>query len=516
MRGGCFFLSLFPPGWSIRAAKASSPEDFVSVRSVRLYANWGGAIQRSRALHSTAVVLQSIPIVLRPRPSSSILHTVQQSRLFLPLHIVAMAPWFHRQQGGSKLARQQQPPHQLSADVDLYEDDRTPIPMMEEPTIGVGMSAAADDMMLSMRPSILEFRSSRFTRVNQQRQQLLQAMADAANAAISTKPKEEKPQYSDDDARSTTSSTRTTEKTTQDEDEDDATERDHGFTTDDDDGDDSESNAESDDVFTVADAPRWLQQPRPSSRPSRRRHHRRGTYTHQNAESAALENAGSSADYADSEDEYDDDDDLLTLMPMPASQEVPLLEGVPEDDENEMDVILCDTSRLPRTMVVDEDGFQISRESLMVSAARLDRTSTIKSGLLFKQGFGLLSGGWKVRHVTLTSAKMTFYREENGRKRGEIDLAQCTTKSIEIMPRDSVYDGSHATVWRFAIRGKGGRRVLLAAYSEVEMKEWLRCLHVALAVQGTGVGRFTDFVVPSGTFLADKNDGLMRSSANFR
>ncbi|KAG6610519.1 uncharacterized protein IUM83_06603 [Phytophthora cinnamomi] len=203
---------------------------------------------------------------------------------------------------------------------------------------------------------------------------------------------------------------------------------------------------------------------------------------------------------------------LLAVMAMPASGPIPLLERMDsEDDDNDIDTIICDPTRLPRTLIVDEDGFTLSRESVMVRAASVPRGGVIKSGLLFKQGFGLRSGGWKVRFVVLTSTKMTFFREEHGRKRGEIDLAKCSGKGIEIMPRDSVFDGSQATMWRFAIRGKKGR-VLLSAYTESEMKDWLRCLHVALAAQGSGFGRFTDFVVPSGTFLAERSGGLLRSS----
>uniref|UniRef100_A0AAV1UNA5 PH domain-containing protein n=2 Tax=Peronospora matthiolae TaxID=2874970 RepID=A0AAV1UNA5_9STRA len=209
---------------------------------------------------------------------------------------------------------------------------------------------------------------------------------------------------------------------------------------------------------------------------------------------------------------HDRAESVLAVMAMPVSGPIPLLErSASDDDDNDIDTIICDPSRLPRTLVVDENGFTMSRESVMVRAANLPRGGVIKSGLLFKQGFGLRYGGWKVRYVVLTSTKMTFFREEQGRKRGEIDLAKCNGKSIEIMPRDSVFDGSQASMWRFAIRGKT-RRVLLSAYTESDMKEWLRCLHVALAVQAAGAGRYTDFVVPSGTFLAERGGGLMRSS----
>ncbi|CEG38490.1 hypothetical protein L915_19651 [Plasmopara halstedii] len=203
---------------------------------------------------------------------------------------------------------------------------------------------------------------------------------------------------------------------------------------------------------------------------------------------------------------------LLAIMALPASGTIPLLERLEsEDDDNEIDTIICDPTRLPRTLLVDENGLTISRESVMMRAATVPRGGVIKSGVLFKQGFGFRSGGWKVRFAVLTGTKMTLFREEHGRKRGEIDLAKCNSKSIEIMPQDSVFDGSQATMWRFAIRGKKGR-VLLSAYTEAEMKDWLRCIHVALASQG--FGRFTDLVVPSGTFLAERSGGLLRSSGN--
>lgn len=411
------------------------------------------------------------------------------------------------------------------------------VAMMEDPApLGVGMPAAPHD--LEMRPSILEFRSSRFSRVNPQRAQMLAAMAHAANAYAPPAVKQPPRPLSDDDGdsddddrhlphhshratysrhtlnktalasslRSTTSSTRTTEKTNADDDEedddDDDNQQQHERDEDEDDDDESYDAYSASDLDASADE----YDLHTDNRQSRRSHRQRtGNNNHKT-------------------------DDSIALMAMPEAHEVPLLEVLSDDESDDLEVdaiILGDRPperALPRTMVVDEHGFQLSRESVLVSAARLDRSAPLKTGLLFKQGFSLLrgkgggSGGWKVRHVVLTGTKMAFFREEHGRRRGEIDLAQCTTKSIEIMPRDSVYDGAHATVWRFAVRGRGGRRVLLAAYSEAEMKDWLRALHVALAVQnGAGWGRFTDFgVVPSGTFLADKSDGLLRSSANFR
>lgn len=417
-----------------------------------------------------------------------------------------MPAWFHRkqpqQEGDSPYNNSPQP-----LEAYLFDDEHR-MPMMED-SAAVGVATSHDDgtAAFAMRPSILEFRSTRFSRINPQRAQMLAAMANAVKPQQQYGISEQDDDHDDEYGagqengrdhynfgRSTfkkssvdggrTSSTRTTEKTNADEDEE----------TDDDPDDDR-------DIYRYPDDDEAA-----------------GRRDDDEYEASADES---------SEFYYGDDDDLLTcVMSMPHSAEVPLLEGTGENDaDDDVDAILCDPTRLPRTIVVDEHGFQISRESLLVSASRLGRNGVgspntpLKTGLLFKQGFGLLSsGGWKVRHVVLTSAKMTFFREEQGRKRGEIDLAQCSTKSIEIMPRDSVYDGKHATVWRFAVRGKGGRRVLLAAYSEAEMKDWLRALHVALAVQGgAGMGRFTDFgVVPSGTFLADKSDGQLRSSANFR
>lgn len=205
-------------------------------------------------------------------------------------------------------------------------------------------------------------------------------------------------------------------------------------------------------------------------------------------------------------------DSFIPIMALPVPSATPILENSEsEEEDNVIDTIICDPTKLPRTLIVDENGFSISRESVMARAATMPRGGVIKSGLLFKQGFGFRSGGWKVRFVTLTSTKMTIYREEHGRKRGEIDLAKCSAKSIDIMPHDSVFDGSQATMWRFAIRGKKGR-VLLSAYTEGEMKDWLRCLHVAMASRG--LGRFTDFAISSGTFLAERSGAFSHSLGN--
>lgn len=228
----------------------------------------------------------------------------------------------------------------------------------------------------------------------------------------------------------------------------------------------------------------------------------------------------------------------FSLMPMPLSGSTPILES-PEDVMDEDDGLPIDgdfierrdsdsssdfsydgrSSSRPthqrRSMIVEEDGFTLSRETMMLTAASMQHSRVLKTGLLFKQGSGLgflHVGGWKVRYVVLTSSYLTFYREENGRKRGEVDLGHCNKKSIEIMPRDSVFDGTQATMWRFAIKTKS-RRVIMAAYTEPEMKQWLRCLHVALAMKGTGPGRLTDFPT-STTFLGDKGpNGMMRASA---
>ncbi|GLE05446.1 hypothetical protein PINS_up014459 [Pythium insidiosum] len=338
---------------------------------------------------------------------------------------------------------------------------------------------------------------------------------------------------------------------------------------------DANASASDDDTFSVASSASSLSNWH--ARPSRRRHnlHRRSRWASTAAAAAAASATGDaelkpsrrSAQPTDGDDDAEEEKDAFAgdvrkhrsdasdvlhlfhtcaMLPLPVPCDLPLLQcwTAVLDDPLDMlltdadasgaiewnlavDEILCDPTRLAHTTVVDEDGVpmatprastsdQAFMDNVLMSARAIAATSgrgaVIKSGLLFKQGFGLLHGGWKVRYVELTSTKMTFFREENGRKRGEIDLTTCTPKSIEIMPRDSIFDGSQATMWRFAIRTKD-RRVLVSAYSEAEMKEWLRCLHVALAVQHAGVGRYTDVVVPNGTLLAGKGDGLLRSSA---
>ncbi|KAF4320778.1 hypothetical protein BBO99_00003595 [Phytophthora kernoviae] len=290
------------------------------------------------------------------------------------------------------------------------------------------------------RPSLLAFRPSRMLRVSQQqhqnavyKQQLLQAIARG----------------SDDGGRSPVGTTRT-------------------------------SDASSDDWYQASESSSDAGYPSPVAQFNR--------------DNRAVSTVDEDEEKVSNNSRLNRAGSLLAVMAMPASGPIPLLERMEsEDDDNDIDTIICDPSRLPRTLIVDEDGFTLSRESVMVGAAQVPRGGVIKSGLLFKQGFGLRAGGWKVRFVVLTSSKMTFFREEHGRKRGEIDLSKCNAKSIEIMPRDSIFDGSQATMWRFAIRNKN-RRVLFSAYNENEMKDWLRCLHVALAAQGAGFGRFTDFV----------------------
>ncbi|DAZ96565.1 TPA: hypothetical protein N0F65_011789 [Lagenidium giganteum] len=212
----------------------------------------------------------------------------------------------------------------------------------------------------------------------------------------------------------------------------------------------------------------------------------------------------------------DEDGTAVVCLPMPGS--IPLLDlGEELDDDNELDSIVCDPSRLRHTVVYDENGDRVEREpTAFVGKAITGSTTPLKTGLLFKQGFGFLGGGWKVRFVVLTSSSITLYKEEHGKKRGEIDLAECTTKSIEIMPRDSVFDGRQATMWRFAVRDAKGKRMLFAAYTEVEMKDWLRCLHLAITLRRSGPGRFTDFQMPNGSIIAMQGNGQLRSSGLLR
>ncbi|ETV80364.1 hypothetical protein H257_06670 [Aphanomyces astaci] len=106
----------------------------------------------------------------------------------------------------------------------------------------------------------------------------------------------------------------------------------------------------------------------------------------------------------------------------------------------------------------------------------------LMKGMLFKRGQGGLfhRKTWKLRHVVLTSSTLRYY--ELDVRKGELDLRDCSPKSIQVLPRDATYTGTNGTLWRFAVQTPK-RRMLFSAASEMEMNVWVRHLHLALAIQ---------------------------------
>ncbi|ETW09686.1 hypothetical protein H310_00199 [Aphanomyces invadans] len=109
-------------------------------------------------------------------------------------------------------------------------------------------------------------------------------------------------------------------------------------------------------------------------------------------------------------------------------------------------------------------------------------TEVLMKGMLFKRGQGgwFHRKTWKVRHVVLTSSVLRYY--ELDVRKGELDLRDCSPSSIQALPRDATFTGTYGTLWRFAVQTPK-RRMLFSAPSEMEMNEWVRHLHLALAIQ---------------------------------
>ncbi|EQC29485.1 hypothetical protein SDRG_12733 [Saprolegnia diclina VS20] len=104
-------------------------------------------------------------------------------------------------------------------------------------------------------------------------------------------------------------------------------------------------------------------------------------------------------------------------------------------------------------------------------------------GWLFKRGQGgfFHRASWKARFCVVTSASLRYYSRENEAKKGELDLTGCTHKSIEVLPRKALRS-SHPTLWRFAVLTPK-RRMVFSASSETEMNDWIRSIHMAMALQ---------------------------------
>nr|CCA17224.1 conserved hypothetical protein [Albugo laibachii Nc14]CCA23699.1 conserved hypothetical protein [Albugo laibachii Nc14] len=193
--------------------------------------------------------------------------------------------------------------------------------------------------------------------------------------------------------------------------------------------------------------------------------------------------------------------------------DIPILEEK-DDDLSAISPVdmVCSEPKQPSTKSKDQYGTPLESESEVAKGALQLRS--IKSGLLYRiKGKGLrIKNSWKLSYTVVSRNAITFYTRENGKVCGQFDLTLCTSTSIEVMPKDSTFDGSNATLWRFAIRSVKDRMVF-SAESEADLKEWLRAIHLAIQLKSNSDQRFSDVRVASGTFLASFGRGLFRFSA---
>lgn len=115
----------------------------------------------------------------------------------------------------------------------------------------------------------------------------------------------------------------------------------------------------------------------------------------------------------------------------------------------------------------------------------MSHDQVLHTGVLFKKGSGNGPFGrknWKPRYFVLTPAYLRYYTFQDGDLRGEVDISQCDQSVLEVMPADSMKTGSSAsTIWRVAINAPG-RRLLVAAGTEMEMNEWVDKLLIAFQI----------------------------------
>ncbi|KAL0583699.1 hypothetical protein ABG067_006375 [Albugo candida] len=190
--------------------------------------------------------------------------------------------------------------------------------------------------------------------------------------------------------------------------------------------------------------------------------------------------------------------------------DIPILEE--RDDElTGVDLVCCEPKQ-PTANRKQPTGIDLDSEPEAAMSA-LQRRS-IKSGLLYRmKGKGMrIKNSWKLSYTVVNRNAVTFYTRENGKVCGQFDLTVCTSTSIEVMPKDSIFDGSRATLWRFAIRSVKDRMVF-SANSEADLKEWLRAIHLAIQLNNCAEQRFSDVRAATGSFLATFGRGLFRFSA---
>ncbi|KAF0699778.1 Aste57867_9659 [Aphanomyces stellatus] len=121
-----------------------------------------------------------------------------------------------------------------------------------------------------------------------------------------------------------------------------------------------------------------------------------------------------------------------------------------------------------------------SRPTLSYDTNRTQK-GVLTTGILYRRRRGNFAWieRWTLGHFVLSHQSLKYYSRNGGKLLGELDLAGCNEKSIEVMPKDSLPNGKHATIWRFALRTPK-RRIILSAATEFDMNSWLRHLRAAI------------------------------------
>lgn len=111
------------------------------------------------------------------------------------------------------------------------------------------------------------------------------------------------------------------------------------------------------------------------------------------------------------------------------------------------------------------------------------QANPLLSGMLYKRGAGGIIFGrrkWKLRYFELTTTKLQYFTSANRRKlRGELLFVgdDAARFKLEMMPPDQMKHSQTSVVpkWRFVVCTPE-RELLLAAFSDTEMKTWVHHL----------------------------------------
>ncbi|KAF0696366.1 Aste57867_12863 [Aphanomyces stellatus] len=135
------------------------------------------------------------------------------------------------------------------------------------------------------------------------------------------------------------------------------------------------------------------------------------------------------------------------------------------------------------------------RNSLMSLRMCQDDSIVLHSGVLWKRSSKptlLYRYNWKQRYATLTPTALQYFTAEDGHQKGSVDVSDCRTSDLEIMPTDVPPTNDGATKWLVAVNTPT-RRFLMAVTSEKEMNGWsFALLALFKANEARMSGRYDD------------------------